>query len=71
MMAIGAPHLSREFYKFTRMLGEARSKEVCFILLHHHYHQEEECIVLAEIASLKHSFLNADVEKVGHFHKRV
>lgn len=51
MIAIAAPHLSREFYRFTKVLAECRSKE------------EEERLVLAEIASLKQLFLKKDVDK--------
>ncbi|GIX61824.1 AP-4 complex subunit epsilon, putative [Babesia caballi] len=43
--------MSREFYKFTRALGEARSKE------------EEERIVLGQIGILKERFLEKDVDR--------
>ncbi|KAK2194892.1 bifunctional Armadillo-type fold/Clathrin-coatomer adaptor [Babesia duncani] len=51
MMSLGAPHLSREFFKFTKSLGEARSK------------QEEERIVLQEINSLKQHIQHKDVTR--------
>ncbi|ORM41199.1 AP-4 complex subunit epsilon [Babesia sp. Xinjiang] len=51
MLSLGAPHMSREFYRFTKALGEARSKD------------EEERVVLGEIGSLKRLFLAKDVDR--------
>ncbi|GFE52929.1 adaptin N terminal region domain containing protein [Babesia ovis] len=51
MLSLTAPHLSREFYRFTKALGEARSKD------------EEERVVLGEITALKRLFLAKDVDR--------
>ncbi|GBE59392.1 adaptin N terminal region domain containing protein [Babesia ovata] len=51
MLGLTASNMSREFYRFTKALGESRSKE------------EEERIVLSEISALKSLFLAKDVDR--------
>ncbi|CDR96554.1 adaptin N terminal region domain containing protein, putative [Babesia bigemina] len=51
MLGLASSNMSREFYRFTKALGECRSKE------------EEERVVLSEISALKSLVLVKDVHR--------